>query len=89
MNKENFLSVGGWDIMYPSMYFVDWDFFLKCELHGYKMIRSYKCNFYHFAQKSNDFLKKEDQEIKSYEFFTNKWKKQPRHNSITNSKMIW
>ena len=45
MYREDYLAVGGWDMMYPSPHVVDWDFFLKCEYWNLKMLRTYKCNF--------------------------------------------
>ena len=32
----------------------DWDFFLKCQLSGLKMLRTYKTNFYHFTSASTN-----------------------------------
>lgn len=92
MNKYDYIRVGGWDIAYPSGHVVDWDFFLKCELSKMKMIRTHKCNFYHFASKtltSNEsVVKSKLLEQQGHEYFRYKWGQYARHNSNTNSKMI-
>lgn len=92
--KKDFLRVGGFDESYPSQagYVADWDFFLKCELSGMKMIRDYNLHFYHFVSVSS---KSEEQKEKSeleeqlcHQYFEYKWGEKAQHNSITNSKMI-
>jgi len=77
MYKYDYLSVGGWDLMYPSPHVVDWDFFLKCEYFGMEMLRVYK-HFYHFCgaatrptpEQSDESTRKE---MLAHKFFTNKW----------------
>lgn len=92
MTKLNYITVGGWDESYPNGNVVDWDFFLKCSLAGFKMNRTFKCNFYHFVSttfKSPD--KKEEsqeKELQGYEYFKYKWGKYPKHNPDTNLKSI-
>ncbi len=49
MNKWDYMAVGGWDESYPGACVLDWEFFLKCEIVGLKMLRSYECHFYHFV----------------------------------------
>ena len=93
MYREDYLAVGGWDLMYPSPHVVDWDFFLKCEYWNMKMLRTYKCNFYHFAgaatrttpEQSAESTKKENN---AHEFFRNKWKQPAKHNPLNNSKLL-
>ncbi len=92
MNKYDFLSVGGWDVMYPSPHVVDWDFFLKCEYWGMEMIRIYK-HFYHFCgaatrKTPEQSLESSRKEALAHHFFTNKWKEAANHNPINNSKML-
>jgi len=92
MTKLDFLSVGGWDVMYPSPHVVDWDFFTKCEYHGFEMMRIYK-HFYHFAsiatrgnvERNKISAKKE--ELAHYFFYT-KWGTPAEHNRETNSKAL-
>lgn len=50
--KEDYLKVGGWDENYPMGLTADWEFFLKCQLSGMKMLRTYKTHFYHFESLS-------------------------------------
>lgn len=93
MNKYDFLAVGGWDVMYPSPHVVDWDFFLKCEYWGMKMLRTYKCNFYHFygastRQTLKQSIESSHKEAFAHHFFTNKWKAEAEHNSVNNSKLL-
>lgn len=94
MHKRDFLRVGGFDESYPSQagYVADWDFFLKCELSGMKMIRDYNLHFYHFVSvtsKSPEQLEQSRQEeYNCHKYFEYKWGERAQHNSITNSKMI-
>ena len=93
MYREDYLAVGGWDIMYPSPHVVDWDFFLKCEYWGLKMLRTYKCNFYHFAgaatrKTPEQSLESTKKEQNAHLFFQNKWKQPAQHNQLTNSKKL-
>jgi glycosyltransferase involved in cell wall biosynthesis len=93
MNKYDFLAVGGWDIMYPSPHVVDWDFFLKCEYWGLQMLRTYKCNFYHFygaatRQNFQQNLESSQKEVLAHQFFINKWKEPAINNPLNNSKML-
>lgn len=93
MNKYDFLAIGGWDVLYPSPHVVDWDFFLKCEYWGLEMLRTYKCNFYHFygaatRQTPQQILESAQKEALAHQFFTNKWKESAKHNKINNSKLL-
>lgn len=93
MYKYDYLAVGGWDELYSTPHVVDWDFFLKCEYVGYKMIRTYSSYFYHFAgaatkqtpQQAKQFKQKESQ---GHRFFANKWDSPAQHNPENNSKML-
>jgi glycosyltransferase involved in cell wall biosynthesis len=93
ISKKNYLKVGGWDESYPGAWVVDWDFFLKCELSGMEMVRSYNCHFYHFVSISTEFTS-EDLANKQYrekichEYFKYKWGTYAQHNPKTNSKML-
>ena len=94
ISKKDFLRVGGFDESYPSQsgYVADWDFFLKCELSGMKMIRDYSTHFYHFvsvsAKSSEQIDKSRMEEQNCHEYFHYKWGQRAQHNSITNSKML-
>jgi GT2 family glycosyltransferase len=52
ISKIDYLKVGGWDENYPLGLTADWEFFLKCQLVGLKMMRTYECTFYHFESLS-------------------------------------
>lgn len=49
ISKKLFMSVGGFDLVYPSPFVCDWDFFLKLELLDIKFYRTREVNFYHFG----------------------------------------
>ena len=93
MSKTDYLRVGGWDESYPGAWVVDWEFFLKCELSGMKMIRSYKCNFYHFVSVGTEATPEEKQskaqkEAACHEYFRYKWGQYAKHNPVNNSKLL-
>jgi glycosyltransferase involved in cell wall biosynthesis len=94
MFKKDFLRVGGFDENYPSQAgaVADWDFFLKCELSGMRMLRDYSAHFYHFvsvSSKSADEMQVSKQsESDSHEYFKYKWGQYAQHDSNSNSKMI-
>ena len=82
MNKQDYISIGGWDESYPSGHVTDLDFFYKCQLNGFKFQRNMKLNFYHFsgvATRSPDQV--ENTRIKEqagFEYFKYKWNKYPK-----------
>lgn len=96
MNKSNFLKVGGFDKDYPlkSGAVADWDFFLKCELSGLSMLRTYQCMFYHFVSVSTKQKfpetpqEKTIKEMEAHQYFFAKWGRPSQHNPETNSKML-
>lgn len=92
MKRKDYLSVGGWDIMYPSPHVVDWDFFLKCSQH-FQMWRTYNTHFYHFAGASTRKNPEQDaessrKELKAHEFGRVKWGSYIKHNPQNNLKYI-
>lgn len=93
MSKTDYLRVGGWDESYPGAWVVDWDFFLKCELSGMKMVRIYNCHFYHFVSVGTEATPEEKQnkaikEQACHEYFKYKWGQYAQHNPHTNSKLL-
>ena len=93
MSKTDYLRVGGWDESYPGAWVVDWDFFLKCELSGMKMLRTYNCHFYHFVSVGTEATPEEKQskaikEQACHEYFKYKWGQYAKHNPINNSKLL-
>lgn len=93
MSKTDYLRVGGWDESYPGAWVVDWDFFLKCELSGMKMLRTYACHFYHFVSIGTESTleEKQSKEIKEqacHEYFKYKWGQYAKMNVLNNSKLL-
>ena len=87
------MQAGGWDEAYPGAWVVDWDFFLKCELSGMKMIRTYSCHFYHFVSVGTESTPAEKQvkqqrEHNCHVYFQYKWGQPAQHNPVNNSKML-
>lgn len=93
MAKTDYMRVGGWDETYPGPWVVDWEFFLKCELSGMKMLRLYDCHFYHFVSISTEETtqgkaNKALREQACHEYFKYKWGQHAKHNPHTNSKLL-
>ena len=92
INKKDYLKVGGWDESYPGGWVVDWEFFMKCEMVGLKMIRNYNCHFYHFVSvgtKSPErAIESQIKERDCHEYFRYKWGQYAKHNPINNSKLV-
>jgi len=93
INKNDYLRVGGWDESYPGAWVVDWEFFMKCEMNGMKMLRTYNCHFYHFVSLGTKTPERiADSQIKEqecHEYFYYKWGTYAKHNPINNSKLIF
>ena len=88
MSKTDYLKVGGWDENYEQGMVADWDFFLKCQLSGMKMIRTYNCHFYHFASVSVNGEKRQQAEIQGHEYAKYKWGSYIQHNPSNNLKFL-
>ena len=93
MSKIDFLKVGGWDETYPQGLVADWDFFLKCQLIGMKMLRTYECHFYHFVSLSTNKtpeqqLKRQQDEQFGHEYAKYKWGSHIKHNPQNNLKFL-
>jgi glycosyltransferase involved in cell wall biosynthesis len=93
ISKIDYLKIGGWDESYPGPWVVDWEFFMKCEMAGMKMLRTYNSHFYHFVsfgtrppEKINENMEIEQQ---CHEYFRYKWGTYIKHNPINNSKLIF
>ncbi|MFA5395552.1 MAG: glycosyltransferase [Methanogenium sp.] len=89
--KRIYMTVNGFDPLYGSGYLADWDFFLKLELAGCKMQRTYVTNIYHFVSKS---IKREginypanEKETFAREIFRYKWGFNPVCQNKTHSHM--
>jgi glycosyltransferase involved in cell wall biosynthesis len=86
MSKIDYLKVGGWDENYEQGMVADCDFFLKCQLSGLKMLRTYNCHFYHFTSVSVNGEKRKLAEKAGHEYFKYKWgtyMKRDQNNLVT------
>jgi glycosyltransferase involved in cell wall biosynthesis len=93
MDKYDYLRVGGWDENYDLGVVADWDFFMKCQMSGLRMVRNYNVHFYHFVSLStNDTeekkLKRQQAEINGHNYAKYKWGHYIQHNTETNLKYI-
>lgn len=88
MSKVDYLRVGGWDENYDSGMVADWDFFLKCQLSGLKMLRTYNSHFYHFASVSVNGEKRQQAERNGHEYAKYKWGSYIKHNPTNNLKFL-
>jgi len=87
MSKQDYLTVGGWDESYPGAWVVDWEFFHKCDLAGYELLRTHKVHFYHFVSVGTEVTTKEkgtkrQKEEACHEYFNYKWGFFPRKNTV-------
>jgi glycosyltransferase involved in cell wall biosynthesis len=93
MSKYDYLRIGGWDESYPGAWVVDWEFFMKCEMAGMKMLRTYNCHFYHFVSLGTKTPERiadsQAKEQACHEYFCYKWGTYARHNPKNNSKLIF
>ena len=74
MSKQDYLTIGGWDETYPGAWVVDWEFFHKCDLAGYELLRTHKCHFYHFVSYGTEITEEEkkikhEKEALCHEYF--------------------
>ena len=94
MNKYDFLKIGGFaeDYPSPSGFVADWEFFMKCNMNGLKMIRTWNCHFYHFVSLSAKTAEQEQlakqYEQNCHEYAKYKWGSYIYHNSENNLKYI-
>ena len=88
MSKVDYLRVGGWDENYEQGMVADWDFFLKCQLSGLKMLRTYNSHFYHFASSSVNGDKRRNAEVQGHEYAKYKWGSYIKHNPSNNLKFL-
>lgn len=92
MSKKDYMMVGGWDESYPGPWVVDWEFFMKCEMAGMKMLRTYNCHFYHFVsigtRTPEKIFQNQQTEQECHDYFQYKWGTYAKHNPINNSKLV-
>tara|TARA_B100001094_G_scaffold325654_1_gene380371 strand:+ start:570 stop:1337 length:768 start_codon:yes stop_codon:yes gene_type:complete len=85
MDKQDYLTVGGWDESYPGAWAVDWEFFHKCDLAGFQLVRTHNCHFYHFVSYGTETTLKETKtkhgkEEACHHWFNYKWGFYPTKN---------
>lgn len=88
MNKIDYLRVGGWDENYREGMVSDWDLFLKFQLSGLKMMRTWNLHFYHFASLSVNGEKRRQAEMEGHEYAKYKWGTYIKHDPTTNLKYL-
>lgn len=94
ISKLDYLRIGGFDEMYPLNGVVaDWDFFLKCQLSGLKMLRTYVTNIYHFVSLSTNISEEQKQqrhqsEVEGHTYAQYKWGTNIKHNPQNNLKYL-
>lgn len=94
MSKTDFMKIGGYPEDYPSLagFVADWEFFMKCQMNGMKMLRTYNCHFYHFvslSSKTNEQLEQSKiYENNCHEYAKYKWGNYIQHNPENNLKFI-
>jgi hypothetical protein len=88
MNKIDYLRVGGWDENYELGMVADWDFFLKCQLSGLKMVRNWNLHFYHFASVSTNGEKRLAAESAGHAYAQYKWGTFIKHDAASNLKYL-
>jgi GT2 family glycosyltransferase len=88
MSKLDYLRIGGWDENYEMGMVADWDFFLKCQLSGLKMIRNWNLHFYHFASLSTNGEQRQRAEQLGHEYAKYKWGSYIKHNPDNNLKYL-
>jgi glycosyltransferase involved in cell wall biosynthesis len=88
MSKIDYIRLGGWDENYNQAMVADWDFFLKCQLSGLKMIRTWNCHFYHFASVSFNGEKRQQAEQNGHMYAKYKWGTHIKHDPLTNLKYL-
>jgi glycosyltransferase involved in cell wall biosynthesis len=93
LSKIDYLRVGGWDENYELGVVADWDFFLKCQLSGIEMIRTYNCSLYHFVSLSTNDTEEKIQSRKqiennNHDYARYKWGSYIQHNPYNNLKYI-
>jgi len=94
MKRLDFISLGGWDFEYGTRGLVaDWDFFLKCNLNHFTMLRTYVTHVYHFVSQTENTTDEQktarlEEEKQAHQFAKYKWGGYIKHNPINNLKTV-
>ena len=88
MDRNDYISVGGWDESFPSGHVTDLDFFYKCNLNQIKSVRNKGLNMYHFSGVATRSPEKiQETQIKEkagFNYFFYKWKSYPKYDRDVN-----
>lgn len=93
ISRTNYFRTGGWDENYPLGVVVDWEFFMKCQMMGLKMVRTYRTHIYHFGSLTTKGTKETTQirmnaEKLAWKYAAQKWGKKIQHDMLTNLKYL-
>jgi glycosyltransferase involved in cell wall biosynthesis len=94
MAKKDYMKIGGFaeDYPSPSGFVADWEFFMKCQMNGMKMLRTYECHFYHFvslsAKTPEQIEISKQYEMNCHEYAKYKWGSYIQHNPTNNLKFL-
>jgi len=94
MSKKDYLKIGGFDESYPSPsgFVADWEFFMKCQMNGMKMLRTYNVHFYHFvsltAKTPEQIQASKQYEMACHEYAKYKWGNYIQHDRENNLKFV-
>jgi len=93
MSKTDYLKVGGWDENYELGLVADWDFFLKCQMCDFEMLRDNNCHFYHFVSLSTNTTAEQKQnrqraESDAHAYAKYKWGTNIKHDPKNNLKYL-
>jgi glycosyltransferase involved in cell wall biosynthesis len=92
MRKIDYLRVGGWDENFQFGMVADWDFLLKCQLSGMRMVRTWICHFYHFVSLTTKTpetqAKRAETEQWGHQYAALKWGTNIKHNPKNNLKYL-
>lgn len=94
ISKMDFMKIGGFAEDYPSQsgFVADWEFFMKCQMNGMKMLRTYECHFYHFvslsAKTPEQIEISKQYEMNCHEYAKYKWGSYIKHNPSNNLKSL-
>ena len=94
ISKQDYMRIGGFaeDYPSPSGFVADWEFFMKCQMNGLKMVRNYNCHFYHFvslsAKTPEQIELSRQYESNCHEYAKYKWGNYIKHNPENNLKFV-
>lgn len=93
ISRTDYFRTGGWDENYDLGVVADWEFFMKCQMMGLRMVRTYNVHLYHFGSLTTKgtveaSLERRQAERTGWEYAEAKWKKPIKHDINTNLKYL-